>query len=192
MAALDTERTHRLGVRAFFLFLGWGIFAGIALLLAVAALWWYGAVYVPKEYVIYFVYGLQVSALCIGAFLLFRFAVAFFAYYAHAYRFDDEYFLIIRGYLDRHETGVVYHQIQTVTVQRPVSARLFGVAHLNIVTSGGSPEVRAVQLPSIAMRKARLIQKELLARAKHGQAELFAPPRYQQVPFEDDEEGDEE
>ncbi len=191
MAALDTERTHRLGARAFFVFLGWGIFAGIALLLGLGAIWWYGAVYVPREYVVYFVYALQLAALCVAGFVVFRLAIAFFAYYAHAYRFDDEYFLIIRGYLDRHETGVVYHQIQTVTVQRPVSARLFGVAHLTIVTSGGSAETRQVQLPSIAMRKARLIQKELLARAKHGQGQRYEP-RYRPVPFEDDEEADEE
>lgn len=189
MASLDTNRTHRLGFRAFLLFLGKGIFLLALLAIALGWVWWYGAIYIPKSYVIYYDYALKLFALILGACFSFVFLRAFMAYQAHVYRFDDEYFHLTKGYLDRHEMGVVYHQIQTVTVRRGIGARLVGLAQLTIVTSGGQGGVHEVQLPAIDMRKARLIQQELLARAKRSQHGSRA--QYQPVPFDEDDEEEE-
>lgn len=190
MENLDTVRTHRLGGRAFLLFLGAGIIWILLFTALLGAYWWYAAPYVPKDYVIYYDYTVKLFALFLGGFIAYQFSSAYLRYRSHGYRFDDEFFHITKGYLDRHEIGIVYHQIQTVTVERNVSARLFGVAKLTIVTNAtnGSHENH---LPGIDMRKARLVQRELLSRSKRGQ-QAPREPRYEPVPFVEDEYEDEE
>ncbi len=190
MASLDTDRTHRLGARAFLLFLGAGIFWIVGLSVLLGAWWWYAAPFIPKAYVIYYDYSVKLLALCLGAFVFFRLMRAYLEYRSHGYRFDDEYFHITRGYINQNEMGIVYHQIQTVTVQRSIGARMVGVARLSIVTSGtnGSHEMH---LPGVEVNKARLVQRELLARSKatqHGSRK----PRYEPVSFEDVDDEEEE
>lgn len=184
---IDNGRTHRLGIRAFFLFLGWGIVVIALLLVALFTWWWYGARFVPQEYVLYYEYSVKMFALVIASYAVYKLAHSYFEYRSHGYRFDDEFFHVVRGYINRHEVGVVYHQIQTVTVNRPITARMVGVAHLSIVTSGSGEGAKA-HLQGIDMKKARLIQKELLARARRSQA--GGEPRYQAVPFDEEEDED--
>lgn len=186
MASLDTDRKHRLGGRAFLLFFARALLATIAAAAAIAATWWYASAYVPRRYVVYYVYGLKLLALLAAAYFVLKLVHAFLAYRSHEFRFDDEYFHISRGYLNRDETGVVYHQIQTVTVERPLGARLVGVAHLTVVMSGSDQGERVAHLPALDLRRARLVQKELLARARRHQRD--ERPRYRSVPFEDDED----
>jgi membrane protein YdbS with pleckstrin-like domain len=191
MAHLDTSRTHHLGIRAFFLFLGWSTMHIVLLLALLFAWWWYGARFVPDAYVEYYVYSVKLFALVIAGYAAYRFAHAFFDYRSHRYRFEKEFFHLEKGYINKHEVGVVYHQIQTVTVERPLGARVVGVAHLGIVTSN-SGEGQHPKLHGLDMKKARLIQKELLERARKSQH--GGEPQYHQVPFEDgdDEEEDED
>lgn len=189
MAHLDTSRTHRLGIRAFFLFLGWGAFYILLLLALLFAWWWYGARFVPDAYVEYYVYSVKLFALVITGYAAYRLLHAFFDYRSHRYRFDREFFHVEKGYINKREVGVVYHQIQTVTVERPLGARMVGVAHLDIITSS-SGHAQNAKLHGLDMKKARLIQKELLERARKSQH--GGEPTYRQVPFEDDEDGEED
>lgn len=194
MASLDTGRTHHLGFRAFFLFLGWGSFLIVLLVAALCAWWWYGARFVPDPYVVYYDYSVKLFALLIAGYATYKLAASYFAYRAHAYRFDDEFFHLIKGYISRHEVGVVYHQIQSVTVHRSLGARLVGVADLVIITSSGGGASDA-HLPGLDMRKARMVQRELLMRAKrsqHAPVQTGYQTGYQTVPFEDldDDEDD--
>lgn len=187
MAQLDTDRTHRLGFRAFLLFLGWSALLVVLLAAGTAAWWWYGARLVPARYVTYYDYSVKLLALVVAVFALYRLVGSYLAYRSHAYRFDDEFFHVTRGYVSQQEVGVVYHQIQTVTVQRPLGARLVGVAHLAIVTNSGSGATYAAHLFGLDRAKARLVQRELLARAKASQ-QASREPRYRPVPFVEDEE----
>jgi len=190
MASLDTDRTHRLGFRAFLRFLGGGALLIVVLTAGIAAWWWYGARYVPPRYVVYYDYSVKLFALLIASYAAYRLAASFLAYRSHAYRFDDEFFHVIRGYLSRHETGVVYHQIQTVTVRRTLGDRMIGVADLTIVTSSGEDGASHAHLPGLDMRKARLVQRELLARAKRSQ-HAPAPAAYRPLRFVDVDEDEE-
>lgn len=190
MADLSTDRTHRLGSRAYFLFLGKGV---LWFLLAVALLslyWWYPAPYIPKNYIIFYDYSVKLFALFISAYGVFLLAKAYLEYRGHGYRFDDEFFHITKGYLNQHEVGVVYHQIQTVTVRRTLGARIVGVANLTIVTNSNR-EDNEIHLPGIDARKARLVQRELLSRAK-SMHERPKKREYEPVAFEEDEEFEDE
>lgn len=191
MASLDTDRTHRLGGRAFLLFFGRGLLITLVIAGLIAATWWYGSVYVPKQYVIFYVYGLKLAAVLLLGYFLFKLSHAYLAYRSHQFRFDDEYFHITRGYINREETGVVYHQIQTVAIERPLGARMVGVAHLTVIMSGAGKGEKPAHLPALDLRRARMVQKELLARARrHQQGER--QQGYRPVPFEDYEEEDDD
>lgn len=186
MADLDTDRTHHLGGRAFFLFLGSRLFWMIASGLAIVAYWWYVARIVPLRYMPYFDYSVRLFAVILMAYVMFTVMRAFLEYYSHRYRFEDEFFHVFRGYINQDEVTVVYHQIQTVTVQRPLLARLFGVAHLQIIMGSGG-EGDSAHLRGLDAGKARLVQRELVARAKqHARGE--ERPRYRPVPFPYEEE----
>ena len=188
MAKLDTARSHRLGGRAFLLFFGKGLLVTFVVAALIGATWWYGSAHVPKQYVIYYVYGLKLAGVLLLGYFLYKLAHAFFAYRSHEFRFDDEYFHINRGYINRDEMGVVYHQIQSVTVQRPIGARMVGVAHLTIIASSSDNGGRVAHLPALDVRRARLVQKELLARARRQQHPEERRGGYRQVPFDEEED----
>lgn len=162
--------THYLGFRAFFLFLGKYIKFPLILLAIVWLAWWKRDL-VPEDPASYRIYAdfilrfLWVLWAGILAFVMLR---SFLDYRSHSYRFDDEFFHIARGYFTKDETGIVYHQIQRVSVKRGILDRAVGVGHLIItmtVSSSDEAGSNKVVLPALDRRKAFLVQKELLKKA---------------------------
>jgi len=99
-----------------------------------------------------------------AVFILFR---SYFEYRGYSYRFDDEYFHVTKGYITRNETGVVYHQIQHVTIERGIFDRMIGVSNLIIVMNltGNNPSASHIVLPALNKNKAKLVHRELLRKA---------------------------
>lgn len=170
---MDFSLTHRLGGRAFTIFLfrhsKWAV---LSLLILALAWYWHSSLNAP-----YFWYadnaikGLGILAL---AYLAFKIMRAYFEYKGYAYRFDEEFFHLTRGYIIRQEIGVVYHQIQTVVLRHDMMDRLAGVSHLVIVLNGVAGGRQAeVILPALEFKKAQLVQRELLR-----QARIRAPQTY--------------
>lgn len=184
MAELDTERTHHLGPRAFFLFLGTKLFWIVGLALLIVAYWWYVAKIVPLRHMPYFDYSVRLFAVLLGAYTAFVLMRSFLEYYSHRYRFDKEFFHLFRGYINQEEVSVVYHQIQTVTIQRPLAARFFGVAHIAIEMGNGEGG-SAAHLRGLDVSKARHVQRELVARSKQSHEGGAHARQYRPVPFED-------
>ena len=186
---LDTSATHRLGTRAFLLIMAMKsrlvVFTGALLLI-----WWlFGDKVIPKAYVIYVDYAFLIALLAWVGLFVFMFLYAFFEYRSQRYRFDDEFFHISRGYFRKSEVGVVYHQIQTITLERSLPARFVGTAHLLIVMTGDMGENQEqAHLAAIDVHKARLIQKELLRRARPQQQQMSQQPQgaYWDPPLDQD------
>ena len=163
---MDLTATHRLGTRAFLLFLSrrlkWPI---IFLVVLVAS--WIERERVPIGYRDWSDYGLNVLFFVwagLAVFILFR---SFFEYRGYSFRFDEEFFHVTRGYFVKHEMGVVYHQIRHVTAKRGILDRAIGVCHLTIVTNVGSGNsgLSEIILPALDKRKAQVVQRELLRKA---------------------------
>lgn len=171
---LDTVRTHRLGIRAFILFLSRQIRIPLIGLVFLGGLWFYRNLAFENQ-VATRDYVLKASLLLVSTLLLYRLIRAFFEYRGYAYRFDDEFLHITRGYINRQEIGVVYHQIQTVTIKHDVVDRVLGVGHLVIIMNGqGGYRPSEVILPALDHRKAQLVQKEILRKARI-QGPRYAP-----------------
>lgn len=176
---IDLAATHRLGGRAFLLFLfrhiGWPVFFLVVLGSARAF-----EDRVPGAYFLYADYAIKIALLIAAAFFAFRSIKAYLEYRSYAYRFDEEFFHLSRGYFKRQEIGVVYHQIQTVTIRRGVNDRLMGVSHLIIVMNGNQHQPAEVLLPALEYEKAKLVQRELLRKARmhasRGSAAPATPP----------------
>lgn len=172
---LDTIRTHRLGVRAFLLFLSRQIRLPLAGVIFFGVLWYYrnlafGNYAYNRDYI------LQGALVLVGGLLIFKMVRAFMEYRGYAYRFDEEFFHITRGYINRQEIGVVYHQIQTVTIKHDILDRVLGVGHLVIILNGqGGSRQPEVVLPALDHNKAQLVQKEILRKARM-HAPRYAPP----------------
>ncbi len=163
---MDLTATHRLGTRAFLLFLYRHVkWAALALIIAAAGWFWHlglqAPYFTPVDYV------LKAILILAGALFLLRILRAFFEYKGYAYRFDREFFHLTRGYITRQEIGVVYHQIQTVVIRRGVMDRMVGVSHLIIVLNNSSQNQPAeVVLPALEHAIAETVQKELLRQAR--------------------------
>lgn len=175
---LNLEATHRLGPRAFFLFWSrrarWTLLA----LLCVIVAWVFrekmpfvAAYHVQAEIVFQIVFAVT------GALFLMTSLRAFFEYRSYEYRFEREFFRLTRGYIARQEIGVVYHQIQTVTLNHNFFDRMTGISHLVIVMTGTHDAPSEVVLPALDRRKARQVQEELLrqARIRSGLQQSAAP-----------------
>ncbi len=187
---MDFGDTHHLGARAFIIFLAkhskWPL-----IFLVVLVLLWTQRGFVPADYAIWTDFALKALLLMwlgLFAFVLFR---SYFEYRGHSYRFDDEYFHVTNGYITRNEIGVVYHQIQHVTIKRGVFDRLIGVSHIIIVTNmvGNDPTISHITLPAINSNKARLIHRELLRKAQ-GNASAERSRDNRAEDSDDDEEND--
>jgi uncharacterized membrane protein YdbT with pleckstrin-like domain len=163
---MDFTVTHRLGTRAFLLFMVRHVKWAFLLLVALGALWFFGRPHVSGTYSVYSDYGLKLTLLIVGIIFLFTLLRAFVEYRSYEYHFEREFFHIARGYLAREERGVVYHQIQTVTLRHGVTDRLIGVRHLVIIMNGSQYQPSEVILPALDHRKALLVQRELLKQAR--------------------------
>jgi uncharacterized membrane protein YdbT with pleckstrin-like domain len=109
----------------------------------------------------------EVICLAWVGFMIFILFSSYFEYRGYSYRFDDEYFHVTNGYITKNETGVVYHQIQHVTIKRGIFDRLIGVSNLIIVMNltGGNPSTSHIVLPALNKNKAKLVHRELLRKA---------------------------
>ena len=173
---MDFSKAQRLGGKAFLFFLSKRSKLPV-LLLAVIIVWWTQQDRLSPQYLYLSNYALKLAILLWVAFTAFKLLRTYFEYRGYEYRFDDEFFQITRGYITKQEIGVVYHQIQNVTLRRGMMDRISGVSHL-IIMMAGHPDQRQAQvvLPALNKEIARLIQKELLREARRHAVGAYIPP----------------
>ena len=157
---MEKNTTYHLGHRAFLLFFS----KRIKLLVVVAAAWfllWYWQDRVPARYADYTSYALELGLLIFVGLLALRLLRTYFEYRGYAYRFDDEFFQVTRGYVVKNEIGIVYHQIQNVNIRQDMVDRFGGVCQVVIIMSGNNDKGRQsdIILPGIDKERARLVQK---------------------------------
>jgi len=173
---MDHETIHYLGKRAFSLFL----LHRIKLVLGLSALtWlaWYAKDRSPAEYLIWVEYVAQLLLLLSIAWFVYIFIRTYLEYRRYTYQFKEEAFMLTDGYFVRNETAVAYHHIQSVNIRRTPLDRIFGVSQLVILLIGSDHTHQPkVTLPGIGKRKARLVQQELLVRARRQLAHPAPPP----------------
>ena len=89
-------------------------------------------------------------------------------YHFYTYMFTDEAFIMTSGYIMRNELAALYHQIQNVSIQRRPLDRLAGVSKIVIFMNGAEKDAahNKIVLPAVGKTKAKLVQKELLMRAR--------------------------
>ena len=89
-------------------------------------------------------------------------------YRYYTYFFSEDAFIMTYGYMVRNEVATLYHHIQNVNIERSVLDRAIGVSKLIIMMTGSDRDTRRNQivLPAVGKRKAKLVQIELLRRAR--------------------------
>lgn len=82
--------------------------------------------------------------------------------------FTDEAFMMSSGYMVRSEGAALYHQIQNVNIERGPWDRMAGVSKVVIFLAGSEASTahNKIVLPAVGKKKAKLVQKELLVRAR--------------------------
>lgn len=165
---MENDRKHSLGQRAFMVFLCRRIKFAIFLFL-VAFGCWYAERWVPPEYGPYGDYATKLVFLLTAAYFLMVLFWTYMEYHFYTYTFTNEAFIMTSGYVMRTETAALYHQIQNVNIHRSPLDRLLGVSQIVIIMSGIERESahNKIVLPAVGKRKAKLVQKELLVRARH-------------------------
>ncbi len=129
---------------------------------------WYSERWSPAYYLPFVQYGVEILALFSALYFL---AIAFYTYmeyHFYTYMFTDEAFVMTYGYIMRNEFAALYHQIQNVNIQRGPLDRIVGVSQI-IIFMNGSEHAGAhnkIVLPAVGKTKAKLVQKELLVRAR--------------------------
>ena len=140
---------------------------------------WYSERWAPSYYLPFVQYGVELLALLSVLYFLAILFWTYMEYHFYTYMFTDEAFIMTSGYVMRNEMAALYHQIQNVNIQRSPMDRLAGVSQVVIFMNGSerSGAHNKIVLPAVGKTKARLVQKELLVRArKHvQQAPLVAP-----------------
>jgi membrane protein YdbS with pleckstrin-like domain len=169
---LDSVRTHSLGHRAFFLFLSRRLKLAV-FLFVLAGVGWYAERWLPPSAVPWGNYVLTILWLLGSACLIFALMQTWFEYSYYTYTFTEEAFIMTYGVMVRNEVAALYHQIQNVIIQRTVLDRAAGVSQIIIFMTGADrdSEHSKIVLPAVGRRKARLVQKELLVRARRHAAE---------------------
>lgn len=173
---MEDQKTHRLGHRAFLLFLSkrlkWVIFFAI-----VSGAVWYSERWLTGDYAQYaFWIGYADYLLWVitGTILLLVVLRSYLEYRYYTYTFTNEAFLMTYGYIMRNEIAALYHQIQTVNILRSPLDRLAGVSKVVIIMTGAGGHDSGhnrITLPGVGKKKAKTVQQELLLRArKHFQA----------------------
>ncbi|MDE2018953.1 MAG: PH domain-containing protein [Patescibacteria group bacterium] len=164
---MEDYKKHSLGHRAFTRFFFKKIRPFIVVLIITLAAW-YAERWVPFVYVPYADYAVMLLWVVTLLALLLTFLYAYLEYRYYTYTFTDEAFIITYGYMVRNEVAAVYHQIQNVNLRRSVLDRFMGVSEVVILMAGIDREDRRnqISLPAIGKTKARIVQKELLQRAR--------------------------
>lgn len=164
---MENDRKHSLGNRAFLIFFFRRI-KGVVLLFLVAFGAWYAERWVPQDYAAYGDYATKILFLVAAAYLLLVLFWTLMEYHFYTYTFTDEAFIMTSGYVMRTETAALYHQIQNVNIHRSPLDRLMGVSQIVIFMSGSGQTAphNKITLPAVGKRQAKLVQKELLVRAR--------------------------
>ena len=164
---MNNSEEHSLGHRAFFLFLSKRIKLVLVLFGLTLAVW-YGKRLVPTEYLPWAIYLTQIAFLISLTYFSLILIRTYLEYRRYTYTFTEEAFILTHGYITRNELAAVYHQIQSVSIIRSPLDRLIGVSQLVIMLTGADkdPHHARVVLPGVGKTKAKLVQKELLTRAR--------------------------
>ena len=174
---LETRRRHSLGKRAFLLFLSKRITL-VVFLFAFAGAAWYSEQWVPPAYAPYVDYGVSLLGLLAVLYFLAILLWTWLEYHYYTYTFTDEAFVMTYGYVVRNELAALYHQIQNVNIERHPFDRMIGVSRIIIYMTGAERDAahNKIVLPAVGKRKAKLVQKELLMRARRNAAGAAVAP----------------
>ncbi len=164
---MENHRKHTLGHRAFFLFLSRRIKFAAFLFLLAGGLWW-GAGRLSGDAAFWTGYAAEIVALAAAAWLLIVLFYTYLEYRFYTYLFTPEAFVVHQGYILRNEVATLYHQIQNVNIERRPLDRLVGVSTVVLVLSATqqASDYNRIVLPGVGKTKAKLVQKELLVRAR--------------------------
>lgn len=173
---MENHHKHSLGKRAYVLFLSKRIKLVIFLfVLTIAA--WYSERWAPPSYAPYIDYGVQLFALLSVLYFLAILLWTWLEYHFYTYTFTDEAFIMTYGYVVRNELAALYHQIQNVNIQRSPFDRMAGVSQIVIFMNGSehAGSHNKIVLPAVGRAKAKLVQQELLSRARR-HVQSYASP----------------
>jgi len=164
---MENHRKHSLGRRAYLLFLSRRLKLVILFFVLTAAAW-YSERWAPPNYAPFVDYGVNLLALFSVLYFLAIILWTYMEYRVYTYTFTDEAFIMTSGYIIRTELAALYHQIQNVSIQRNPLDRLAGVSQIVIFMNGAEKDAahNKIVLPAVGKTKAKLVQKELLIRAR--------------------------
>lgn len=164
---MEDQKKHSLGHRAFLYFLMRRI-KGVLLAAALTFAVWYGEQWVPKDYLLWSDYAAKILMLFTAAYFVLVFVRTMLEYRYYTYMFTNDAFVMTYGYIMRNEIAALYHQIQNVNIHRAPLDRLVGVSQLVIYMTGSdhTSAQSKIVLPAVGKTKAKLVQKEILARAR--------------------------
>lgn len=164
---IESHRRYSLGHRAFFLFfsrkLKWPV-----ILLVVDAVIWYAVRWLSGDWADWGTYVAQIGLfVTLGAFLL-ALLLTYLDYRVYTYAFTDEAFVMTSGFALHKEVAALYHQIQNVNINRSPMNRMIGVSEVAIFLTGSDRDAEHAKiiLPAVGKARAKLVQRELLTRAR--------------------------
>ncbi len=164
---IENHKKHSLGHRAFLLFFARRMKLPIFLFLIAGGVW-YGVQWLPPDYASWGVGAAQIIALIGAAYAVGALLFTYLQYRVYTYMFTDEAFVMTSGIAMRNEVAALYHQIQNVNINRSPANRLVGVSEIVIFMTGSDRETghTKIVLPAVSRTKARIVQRELLVRAR--------------------------
>ncbi len=165
---MENLQKHSLGRRAFTIFLLRRIKITLFLVVFTVALWYAERWIVSPYYSIWWNYAAEVMLLVTIGYFVLIFILTYLEYRYYTYSFTDEAFIVTNGYMVRNEIAALYHQIQNVNISRGMLDRAIGVSSIVIVMigSGNAGDKDRIVLEAIGKKKARLVQQEILSRAR--------------------------
>jgi uncharacterized membrane protein YdbT with pleckstrin-like domain len=169
---LQTDKKHKLGSRAFFIFLFARIKFAVFLFIVAFAVW-YSVRWLPLEDMFWGDYAAKLCLMIAISWFAYIFIRTYLEYRYYTYFFSEDAFIMTYGYMVRNEMATLYHHIQNVNIERSLLDRMIGVSKIMIMMTGSDRDTQRNQivLPAIGRRKARLVQTELLRRARrHAEA----------------------
>lgn len=164
---MEDYKKHSLGRRAFLLFFFRHIKSALYLIVIAAGVW-YAVRWVPADYSVWGNFTAEIFAIIAGGWLVLVLLEGWLEYRNFTYMFTNEAFVMTSGYMTRQETAALYHQIQNVNIERGPWDRLSGVSKIIIYMTGAEKDSthNKILLPALGKKKARIVQQELLQRAR--------------------------
>lgn len=170
----EDNRKHSLGNRAFVVFLMRRIRPAVWTLIVAGAAW-FANPWLPAAYAPWGAYAALVLFLVAAGIFAFVLVETWLEYRYYTYLFTEEAFIMTYGYMIRNEIATLYHHIQNVNIERSLVDRMFGVSKIIILMTGSNRDDgrNQIVLPAVGRKKAKLVQAELLRRARrHASGEL--------------------